>query len=134
MYNIHTDGGARGNPGPAATGIIIEKDGKLIASFGTYLGITTNNVAEYKALIEGLNYLVMNEIENQDDVICYLDSELVVKQLTGVYKIKNTTLLQLASLVKNHMSKWGRPVKFCHVTRDKNKEADAVVNNILDSI
>lgn len=132
MYIIHTDGGSRGNPGPAATGIVIEQDKKQIASFGTYLGITTNNIAEYKALIEAFIYLLTQRKGDREEVVCYLDSELVVKQLTGVYKIKDKNLQQLAYIVRDSVDQWGTPVKYCHITRDKNTQADAVVNKILD--
>jgi ribonuclease HI len=133
MYIIHTDGGARGNPGPAATGVIIKHDKKLLASFGTYLGVTTNNVAEYKALIEAFFYLLTYRKEQREEVICYLDSELVVKQLTGIYKVKDENLKQLVSTIRDSVNQWGTTVKFHHVTRDKNTQADAMVNNILDS-
>ena len=134
MYIIHTDGGARGNPGPAATGIVIDKDGQRIAMFGKYLGDTTNNVAEYTAVIQALQFLLKEKQKDKGEITFYLDSELVVKQLTLIYKIKNTTLQTLASDIFLLIKEWNSSVFFKHVKRNLNKEADALVNRTLDSL
>jgi ribonuclease HI len=128
-YIIHTDGGARGNPGPAATGIVIEFPGKKIEK-GYFLGTATNNVAEYSAVKQALEFL-LKEME-RGEVAFFLDSELVVKQLTGVYKIKDHTLQKLAGDIQSKMKEWGRVITFTHVPRNQNKEADAMVNKVLD--
>ncbi len=130
MIYLNTDGGARGNPGPSATGIVISSDnGKILYNFGTYLGIKTNNEAEYEALIEGLNFIVSKNLDK--DVECRLDSELVVKQLNGLYKVKNDRMLTLFNQVMSLKSNL-KFVKFSHVLRSSNKLADQTVNKTLD--
>jgi ribonuclease HI len=124
-----TDGGARGNPGPAASGIVIKNEaGETIAAFGVYLGHQTNNVAEYTALVEALKKA---KEMGATEVDCILDSELVVKQMRREYKVKEPTLQKLFLQVYN-LSTAFRKVTYRHVLREKNKEADAEVNKILD--
>ncbi len=124
-----TDGGARGNPGPAAIGGVIT-DGyeTTLKTFCEYIGETTNNQAEYKALIKAL---VLAKELKATHLNCNLDSELVVRQLIGQYKVREEGLKALATealmLVKNFES-----VKFHHVPREKNKLADKLVNEALD--
>ena len=126
----YTDGGARGNPGPAAGGIVIKNEaGKTIASFGVYLGIQTNNVAEYSALLEALKkakHLGATEVE------CVLDSELIVRQMRREYKVKEPHLQKLFIQVYNVTAEF-KKVTYRHVLREQNKEADAEVNKILDA-
>jgi ribonuclease HI len=131
---IYTDGGARGNPGPAASGAVIKemrdgKEGKIIAEVSRYLGETTNNQAEYTAIIIGLERARELGAEEVDVV---MDSELAVRQLNGEYKVKNAELakryLEIWNL-KNHFKK----ISFRHVRREKNKEADALVNKTIDA-
>ena len=86
---IYTDGGSRGNPGPAATGYVISTDGQILEEGGRYLGETTNNQAEYQAVIQAL---VAAKKFKPSEIECHLDSELVVKQLNGQYKMKNKAL------------------------------------------
>lgn len=127
---IYTDGGARGNPGPAATGVIIkDAKGKTIAHYGEYLGEQTNNYAEYSALISGLKKAC--EL-GADEVDCMLDSELVVKQLQRKYKVKEPTLQKLFILAYNASAQF-KKVSYKHIPREKNKEADAEVNRVLDN-
>lgn len=125
----YTDGGARGNPGPAALGVIIkDESGKTIAGYGEYLGRQTNNYAEYSALISALKKakeLGATEVE------CVLDSELVTKQMNRQYKIKEPTLQKLFIQVFNLASAF-KKVSYRHILREKNKEADAWVNLTLD--
>lgn len=126
----YTDGGARGNPGPAAGGIVIKNEsGKTIASFGVYLGEQTNNFAEYSALLEALKKA--REL-GATEVDCVLDSELIVKQMQGVYKVKEPTLQKLFVKVYN-VTVGLKKVTYRHVLREQNKEADAEVNKILDA-
>ncbi len=131
MHKLFTDGGARGNPGPAATGVFIfdEKDA-LITFEGEYLGKATNNEAEYKALILGLENANKFGIKEID---CYLDSELVVKQLNGEYKVKQEHLKILKEQVQDLVFLFEK-IAIHHVPREENKHADKMVNIILDSI
>ena len=125
-----TDGGARGNPGPAAAGIVIKNErGATGESFGVYLGEKTNNFAEYAALIEALekaNSLGATEVK------CFLDSELVVKQMRREYKVKEPDLQKLFIKAFNAASKF-KKVSYRHIPREKNREADAEVNKTLDA-
>lgn len=126
---IFTDGGARGNPGPAAIGVVITApDGKVINSFGRYIGETTNNQAEYQALIAGLEEAQKIGAKN---IECRLDSELLVKQLKREYKIKNKELQPLFLKAWN-LSASFKNITYTHIPREKNKQADYEVNKSLD--
>ena len=127
-HSVYTDGGARGNPGPAASGFVIYKGGEIIAREGKYLGVATNNQAEYNAILLGLEKAQNLKITELD---CFLDSELVVKQLKLEYKVKNKDLAAIFLKAWNLSKKFKR-VKFHHIPREKNKEADKLVNEILD--
>src|SRR4030043_1232882 len=99
-YIVHTDGGARGNPGPGAIGFVIEKETALIHEFGKQIGQTTNNVAEYTAVIEALKWFKTHEISDIRNTLViyfYLDSSLVVNQLNGLFKVKEAHLRELLS-------------------------------------
>lgn len=126
---IFSDGGARGNPGPAAAGIVIKNSsGETLTAYGEYLGEQTNNFAEYSALILGLKKakeLGANEVE------CILDSELVVKQMNREYKVKEPTLQKKFIEAYNAAMQFKKTV-FRHTMREGNKEADAILNKILD--
>jgi ribonuclease HI len=124
---LHSDGGARGNPGPAGIGAVLEigSDKKLLKK---YIGETTNNQAEYQALLLGLEEAVKLGV---DEIVCYLDSELVVKQLNREYKVKNKDLAPLFVKVWN-IGQQLKKIEFKHVFRTDNKEADALVNEVLD--
>lgn len=126
---VNCDGGSRGNPGPSALGVVITtKDGQIIEEFGEYLGEQTNNYAEYSAVIKALEKLRDLNILDAD---FYLDSELIVKQLNGIYKVKHENIKPLNIAVNELLS--GMNVTFTHVYRKDNKEADALVNEVLDS-
>lgn len=126
---LSTDGGARGNPGPAALGFVLkDEEGKVVLEHGQYLGETTNNVAEYSALIEGLkSALVLGATQ----IIIAMDSELIVKQMSGEYKIKQPHLQKLAAQVKSLLSDFDH-YEFKHVFRAYNKDADRMVNLAID--
>jgi len=128
-FIIFTDGGARGNPGPAGIGAVIYNEDKvLVAEISEYLGETTNNQAEYKALIAALKKAItLGAIE----VECYLDSELVVKQLNREYKIKNKELAPLFLEIHN-LSLNFKKISFTHISRERNKEADKLANEAMD--
>ncbi|OGE83304.1 MAG: hypothetical protein A3B10_01495 [Candidatus Doudnabacteria bacterium RIFCSPLOWO2_01_FULL_44_21] len=126
---IYTDGGARGNPGPAAIGVVIyDFGGRELKRISESVGETTNNQAEYKALIRALQEAIKMGF---DKAICHLDSELVVRQLNGKYKIKEPGLKPLASQILALTQKFVQ-VEFVHVRREKNKLADQLVNEALD--
>jgi ribonuclease HI len=129
---IYTDGGARGNPGPAAIGVVIYDDmeKEILFEVGEYIGNTTNNYAEYSALIRALSEAAKMKIQS---VRCKLDSELVVKQLRGEYKIREENLQKLAGDVFKIMNNF-KHVDFAHVPREKNKIADKLVNEALDKL
>jgi ribonuclease HI len=127
---LFTDGGARGNPGPAAFGYVLEdEDGTVLAAHGERIGIATNNIAEYTALIEGLRKAVELGLPAVEVVS---DSQLMVKQMTGEYKVKNEALrglsLQAASLARRIGG-----VEYRHVKRAHNELADRLVNEALDA-
>jgi len=126
---LSTDGGARGNPGPAALGFVItDESGSVLVERGRYLGETTNNVAEYSALIDGLATAL--EL-GATDMVIKMDSELIVKQMSGEYKIKQPHLPELAKEVRVLLSQF-TTYKFEHVLREFNKAADAQVNIAID--
>ncbi len=128
-YRMFTDGGSRGNPGPGAIGVVIKNEsGETVFELAKYLGICTNNEAEYAALIAGLNSAKNKQIT---DLECFLDSELVVNQLKGLYKVKNERLAKLHTLIGQLKSNFSN-LTFTHVERKLNKEADALVNSALD--
>lgn len=135
---INTDGGARGNPGPAAIGVVINFDQtdqdqvkKETIKIGKYIGSTTNNVAEYTALIAALEELTKHA-HTKNEIECLLDSELVVRQLNGQYKVKDANLKTLWNKVKSLESNF-KKITFRHVPRIQNKLADTLVNEVLDS-
>jgi len=127
---IFADGGSRGNPGPAASGAVLtDESGEVVAEIGTFLGIATNNVAEWTGLITGLEGAL--EL-GATDVTVRLDSELVVKQLSGQYRVKHPGLIPLHAKAKTLLRKFASH-DIGHVRREKNKAADAVVNQTLDA-
>lgn len=132
-YQIYSDGGARGNPGPAASGFVILKDKKEIDRGGSYLGETTNNVAEYQAALEALEKIISLKIDDIGQITAYLDSQLVVKQLKGEYKINQEHLKQFVFKIHEIISQNHLTVNFIHIKREYNKVADSIVNQILDS-
>jgi len=126
---LFTDGGARGNPGPAAYGFVLEaEDGSVLAAEGARIGIATNNVAEYRALIAGLERAVELAVP---DVEVVSDSELLVKQMRGEYKVKNEALREL-SVEAARLARTIGKVRYTAVRREHNELADRLVNEALD--
>ncbi|MDO8490010.1 MAG: ribonuclease HI family protein [bacterium] len=126
---IYTDGGARGNPGPAGIGIVIVNESTSQRyGFGEYIGETTNNQAEYRALLFALEKSLD---QGADEAACFLDSELVVKQMRREYRVKEPGLAQLFLKAWNIASQF-KKVSFSHIPRARNKEADALVNKAID--
>ena len=135
---IHTDGGARGNPGPAAIGVTIaDTSGKELAGFGKRIGETTNNVAEYSAVIEALRFVISLKNTDQkirvDAIDFYLDSQLVVNQLNGLFKVKNAGLRELLTSVRILESDLGVNTYYRAIPREENRRADYFVNQALDA-
>lgn len=130
---LFSDGGSRGNPGPAACSFVAEKNGKIIFSQSKYLGIQTNNVAEYYGVLLALKWLIKYcDINKIDQVIFYLDSLLIANQLNGIYKIKNENLKIYYFNIKKLEEKIISKIIYKHVYREKNKMADFLVNKCLD--
>lgn len=133
-FTIHTDGGSRGNPGAAAIGVVIEGATIGKKEYGEYIGIQTNNVAEYSAVIfalKKLKQLVGTEKCGQADVLVNSDSELLIKQVNGEYKIKEESIQELFIELWNLRLDF-HSVKFTHVFREANLDADRMVNHALD--
>ena len=127
---LYSDGGARGNPGPAAAAFIAIENNEIIKTDTQYIGIRTNNQAEYEALTMALKYALNS---NAEEVTCYLDSELVARQMKGEYKIKNIELQKL--YLKAHAIRVRiRKIEFYNVTRNNSfiQKADTLVNKTLD--
>lgn len=130
---IYGDGGSRGNPGEAAYGFVIKsKDGEILYKEGKRIGIDTNNVAEYMAVLSALKYVEQEKI-NPEEIHFFLDSMLVVNQMTGNWKIKNERLRELLYSAKLIEKKLNCKVSFTAIPREKNKEADRMVNLALDN-
>jgi ribonuclease H / adenosylcobalamin/alpha-ribazole phosphatase len=128
---LSTDGGARGNPGPAAYGYVLEaEDGQLLATHGEAIGTATNNVAEYRALIAGLEKAVELGV---DELEVISDSELLVKQMRGEYKVKNEALREL-SIEAGELADQLDSVTYKAVRREHNELADRLVNEALDAL
>jgi ribonuclease HI len=134
-FIIHTDGGARGNPGPAAIGVVIEEvGGGLKKEYGEYIGEATNNEAEYQAAIfalKKLKQLVGKKAAGEAKVEFHTDSELLERQLNGHYKIMGRKIRELFLELWNLKVDFGEVI-FKHLLREKNKEADKLVNAALD--
>jgi ribonuclease HI len=127
---LSTDGGARGNPGPAAFGYVLEADdGTVLAAHGERIGVATNNVAEYRALIAGLEKALELGL---DEVEVVSDSELLVKQMTGEYRVKNEALKELSQEAVRLARRVG-DVSYTAVRREHNELADRLVNEALDA-
>lgn len=133
-FIINTDGGSRGNPGPAAIGVVIvDENEKVIHEISEKIGDTTNNVAEYSAVLAAVEFLTT--LSPLPTTIEFrLDSELVVSQLTGKYKIKDEKLKTLASKINSTLPSLNTKFSFIHVRREFNKRADELVNIALDKI
>lgn len=127
-FKLFSDGAARGNPGPAGIGVIIKQGGKTLLEAAEYLGKTTNNIAEYLALIRGLEESLLLGIKT---LTAYSDSELLVKQLNGEYRVKNEGLSPLYHHVKS-LSKKFTSLSICYLARGENRAADKLANQGID--
>ena len=134
--NIFTDGGARGNPGPSAIGVYVESDSqKKLVGFGRTIGVATNNVAEYKAVLGALDWLIENKKEFPEDIKIYflMDSKLVCSQIIGLFKVKNLDLRNLLFEARDREAQINLPIYYKHIPREKNTKADSFVNEALDN-
>ena len=132
MIYTNSDGGSRGNPGPGAIGIIVRKEGRILQKYSKFIGErVTNNIAEYEALIKALE---LASIHTKDEVTCILDSELVIKQLLGKYRVKHPTLLELFLRVQKLQENF-KKIRYLHVSRWNKfqKLADELLNDELDN-
>jgi len=133
--NIYTDGGSRGNPGPSAVGIVFYKENQIIKKYSEFIGEGTNNEAEYQAVILALKKakLIFGKKKAKDmEIDFFMDSELAVKQLNHEYKIKEEKLQFLFIKIWNSILDF-KEINFNHISREKNKEADKLVNEALDN-
>ncbi len=134
-FTIHGDGGSRGNPGPAGSGAVIRNEGgELIATVSQFLGVRTNNYAEYEAVIlalEALQKLVPQSEQGSTSVEVKMDSELVVKQMKKIYKVKHPVLKEQNARLTRATEPFGS-VTFTHVPRAQNSDADALANDAMD--
>jgi ribonuclease HI len=129
---IYSDGGSRGNPGPSAAAFLAKtSSGEIIHSEKLYLGKATNNIAEYNAVLMAWHWL--DKIKDKPDKVdFYIDSQLVVRQLNGRYKIKSDHLKRLVNKIKSLEKRAEFSINYHHVKREKNKEADKLLNQVLD--
>lgn len=132
---IYTDGGSRGNPGPAGIGaVIVDEKGKILKEYSNFLGVKTNNEAEYEAVIFGLKKikaLLGKEKIKNTEIEFRLDSQLIARQLNGQYKIEEERLFPLFIKIWNLKMSFG-PIVFTEIPREKNKEADRLANEAMD--
>jgi ribonuclease HI len=131
MIFTNSDGGARGNPGPGAIGIIVREDEKILTKYSAFIGkFVTNNIAEYEALIKALE---LARKFTDEEITCVLDSELVVNQLLGKYRVKNSHLLPLFLKVQKLQENF-KKIKYIHVSRENKFQVivDELVNDELD--
>jgi len=134
--NVFTDGGARGNPGPSAIGVYItDGNNKKLTGFGKTIGVVTNNVAEYKAVIEALSWIIENRKKLTKDakIHFFLDSKLVCSQIVGLFKVKNADLRNLLFDVRDRETQINFPIFYKYIPREQNTKADGFVNEALDS-
>ncbi len=136
-YVLYADGGARGNPGPAGAGaVVFDAIGKRVAEVSDYLGVATNNVAEYEAVLRGLKALLSEFPEGHfrhAEVEVRMDSKLVIEQLKGAYKVKHPNLIPRFLEVKNLIARSFGTISFAHVPRERNQDADELANRAMDS-
>lgn len=135
-YTLYADGGARGNPGPAGAGaVVFDAIGKRVVEVAEYLGVATNNIAEYEAVIRGLKALVKEFPEGHflhAELEVRMDSKLVIEQMKGAYKVKHPNLVPRHLEAKNILTRSFSKVVFTHVPREQNKDADELANEAMD--
>ena len=137
LINVFTDGGARGNPGDAGIGVYVtDKNKKQLAGFGNKIGFATNNVAEYKAVISALDWIIENKknLSKSAKINFFLDSNLVCSQIIGIFKVKDANLRNLLFDVRTREGQINFPIYYKHIPREQNTKADSFVNFALDQV
>jgi ribonuclease HI len=136
QFTLYADGGSRGNPGPAGAGaVVFDSLGKRVVEVADYLGVATNNIAEYEAIIRGLRALAEEfpaDLIKSTPLAIRMDSKLVIEQLKGGYKVKHPNLIPRHLEVKNLLARHFGQVSFEHVYREQNKDADELANRAMD--
>ena len=136
QFVLYADGGARGNPGPAGAGAVaFDASGKRVAEVSDYLGVATNNIAEYEAVLRGLRALVEAFPEGYfrtHEVLVRMDSKLCIEQMNGNYKVKHPNLVPRNLELRNFIARSMGKVAFEHVPREKNQDADELANEAMD--
>ena len=136
QFTLYADGGSRGNPGPAGSGaVVFDSAAKRVVEIADYLGVATNNVAEYEAVLRGLRKLKETYPEghfNHIPVVIRMDSKLVIEQLKGAYKVKHPNLIPRYLELRNLITRSFPLISFEHVRREFNKDADALANEAMD--
>jgi len=127
-YQIYSDGASRGNPGPSGIGAVILKDGEVVHEIAKYIGEVTNNVAEYEALLEALDYCVKHKLS---PVEILADSQLLIRQLCGQYKVKHENIKPLYQRARDYLVHL-KVTGYQHVPREQNKHADKLANQGID--
>ena len=136
---VFSDGGSRGNPGQAAIGVVIKTENKdIVGQISRTIGISTNNEAEYRALLAALEYLSQNKVQlhlaSTTEINFFLDSNLIVNQINGLYKVKNSRLREFLYKVREIEQAVPGKIIYQLIPREKNREADALVNQALDNL
>ena len=135
--NVFTDGGSRGNPGPSACAFVVKSNaGIILEKRGKKLGTTTNNLAEYQGVILALEYLLQEKegsLKNILQVDFYSDSKLVVSQLNGIFKVKDSNIRNYIFEIRSKEGKIGKHITYNLIPRERNSDADRVVNQTLDA-
>jgi ribonuclease HI len=134
-YIVYTDGGSRSNPGPAGLGVYItDGAGNKVKEVSHFLGVQTNNFAEYEAVVQALKALkqILGSKSKTASIVFKMDSELIVRQLTGIYQIKEVSLIPQFIKVHNALVKDFKNVRFEHIPREENTKADALANAAMD--
>jgi ribonuclease HI len=131
---IFCDGGSRGNPGKSAAAFVVVENGKMVYSQANFLGVETNNFAEYSAVLNALSWVRENKDKINKEIIFNLDSELVVKQINGLYKVKNVKLKEIHIKIKNILENLHFKIIFKNISREKNAKADFLVNQKLNNL
>jgi len=137
QYTLYADGGSRGNPGPAGAGsVVFDAIGKRVVEVSDYLGVATNNIAEYEGVLRGLTALHKEFPEDYfktAELTIKMDSKLVIEQLKGAYRVKHPNLVPRYMAVKNILARHYNKVSFVHVPREQNKDADILANRAMDA-
>lgn len=131
ILRIHTDGGSKGNPGPAAIGVVMYLDGRETYAFRQDIGVATNNDAEYQALVAALTFVAdhKDEMSSVQKIECFADSQLMVNQVRGLWKVKEARMREYILRIRNLEGEIGLPIQYEYVPREQNKTADALVND-----